>query len=227
MRQSQFDARSIFEHAEDMLVSQGIIPNSGAVRLTQSYIRTEIPMALANTNFNVPLIVSNNSNSAVRASERRLNLQDVLVCSELFIGVMLATSATGTNSKLYTYENPLAFSGSNESSSILQLYNGYFQLLNNGTNIFPAWDIQRNYKVQRTQQTTATYYSGGTATTTLDSLDGSDDGFVPIEPNLIINGGGNMQGTIVLPAAMAAIHANSYFVVIMRGILAQNVTSVK
>jgi hypothetical protein len=61
----------------------------------------------------------------------------------------------------------------------------------------------------------------------LDSLDGSDDGFVPVEPNLLINGGGNMQGTIVLPTAMTAVHSNAYFVVIARGILCQNVTSIK
>ena len=227
MRQSQFDARSIYEHAEDVLINNGINPNAPGVRLTQSYLRTEIPMATAQTNFPVPLIVTNNANTTIRASERRLQLQDVLVMSELFIGTLIATSASGTNSKIYTYENPSAFSGANESSSVLQLYNGSFQLLNNGTNIFPAWDIQRNYKVQRTQQTSSIYYSGGTAVTTLDSLDGSDDGFVPVEPNLLINGGGNMQGTIVLPSAMTAVHAYSYFVVIVRGILCQNVTSIK
>lgn len=227
MRQSQFDARSIFDNAEAVLLENGIDPRAPGVRLTQSYLRTEIPMATAQTNFNVPFVVTNNANTTIRASERRLQLQDVLVMSELFIGTLIATSASGTNSKIYTYEAPNAYTGANESSSILQLYNGYFNMLNNGSNIFPAWDIQRNYKAQRTQQSSTIYYTGATAIPVLDSLDGSDDGFVPVEPNLLINGGGNMQGTIVLPTAMTAVHSNAYFVVIARGILCQNVTSIK
>ena len=225
MRQSQFDARSIYDNAVALMLANDL--NITHARLTQSFLRTEILCATSATQFTVPLVVTNNSNTTIRQSEKRLNLQDLFVMSELFIGTLIAPSATGTTNKLYTYEAPAAFTTANASTSLLQLYNGTFQVLNDGINIFPAWDIQRNYKVQRTQQASNVYYSGATPVTTLDSLDGSDDGFVPVEPNLLINGGGNMQATINLAGALTAVQANSYFVVIMRGILAQNVTSVK
>jgi hypothetical protein len=54
-----------------------------------------------------------------------------------------------------------------------------------------------------------------------------EDGFCPVEPNWVINGGGNMVATINLPGAISSIPTNGAIVMIARGILIQNATTVK
>jgi hypothetical protein len=70
---------------------------------------------------------------------------------------------------------------------------------------------------------------GITAQTNLpiDQVDASENGFYPIEPNLLLNGAANIVANLVLPAAISTVKANSRIVCIFRTILAQNVTSVK
>jgi hypothetical protein len=104
------------------------------------------------------------------------------------------------------------------------LYNGFLSIQVNNQNVLPSYDIRRSYYVPQTQ--------GGVGITAqtvfpVDQFDAADNGFYPIEPNLLLNGGANIVASIVLPAAIATVKANSRIVAIFRTILCQNVTSVK
>lgn len=229
------DARMVFENAA-ILVSEKLVNlysdrfqkgyTVDHAKLTQSYLRVEIPMTTTDSQYAVPLIDNQGTANVTRRTERKVKLQDMFVVGEIGVFAMAASGATATNVKWYTYENPIVFTGSNVASSLLQLWNGYLNFLIDGVNVLPSWDIARHYKVQRTQQGSNLYYTSS-AISVLDSIDGSDDGWVPCEPNLVINGAGNWQVSINLPGAMTAVLANSYFLVWMRGVLAQNVTTVK
>ena len=91
-------------------------------------------------------------------------------------------------------------------------------------NVMPRYDILRSYFVPQTQGNV-----GITAQTVfpIDQIDAGENGFYPIEPNLLLNGGANIVASIILPAAFATVQANSRIVAIFRTILCQNVTSVK
>jgi hypothetical protein len=52
-------------------------------------------------------------------------------------------------------------------------------------------------------------------------------GFHPIEPNLVLSGAANISFQLQLPQAIAAVESNSRIVVVQRGILLQNATSVR
>lgn len=233
MRQSQIDAREVFINAvaliEDKLRTMPGKANVtvSSARCLQGFLRIEIPMVTGQTIFPVPVVVQSQTTS-VRPTENKLALQDMFCTAELSITTMLAASATATNNKQYTYEAPLVYTTSNASASILQLYAGFLSLTVDGITICPYWDIQRHYKVQRTQQGANLYYTSS-AISTLDSEDFSDDSYVPVEPNWVMNGGGNIKMQINLPAALTAIQASvsTYFVVQMRGILLQNASDIQ
>jgi hypothetical protein len=149
----------------------------------------------------------------------------VHVVSSLFIGLAAPSSSTDTAFRVLSYPS----TGTNEFSAAqadaaLTLYNGFFTMQVNNQNIVPAYDILRSYYVPQTQ--------GGVGITAqtvfpVDQWDGGDNGFYPIEPNILLNGGANIVANIVLPAAISSVKADSRIVAIFRTILCQNVTSVK
>ena len=106
----------------------------------------------------------------------------------------------------------------------MALYNGSMQITVNNQTILPNWDIFRHYFVPQTQAQV-----GITAQTVfpIDQNDGSSYGFVPVEPNLLLNGAANIVANLNLPGAISTVVANSRIVLLFRTILAQNVTSVK
>jgi hypothetical protein len=154
-----------------------------------------------------------------------VNLQDIHVVSSLFIGLACPASSTDTAFKVLSY--PSTETGqltTANAAAALTLYNGFFSLNVNNQLVVPSIDILRSYYVPQTQ--------GGVGVTAqtvfpVDQLDGGDNGFYPIEPNVLLNGGANIVANIILPAAISSVKANSRIVAIFRTILCQNVTSVK
>jgi hypothetical protein len=220
---NQIGSRLVFENAKSFIQGQGY-DTSHAV-LTQSYIRSEVALSSTVTNYHIPVVINDQTNGAAFNTEKRLQLQDVAVACELGIFVCLPSSATDTTFKLLTYPtlNTGGFSAG-QATALYSLYNGSFNITVNNQQILPNWDVYRHYFVPRTQNG-ALAATGAVAP--IDENDGSSFGFVPVEPNLLLNGAANIQANITLPGAVGTVATNSRIVVIFRTILAQNVTSVK
>jgi hypothetical protein len=224
---TNLDQRMVFENALSLANNLGY--NVEQARCTQSFIRSEAAMSATQTTYQMPLIVNQQQiGGASRVLNNLLSMQDIFVVANLFVGWTVA-SATATNGKVYSYPSPVAATSAAIATALQTLYNGRLNILNNNINVVPSWDLNRHFFVPRTQQNTNFNVAAPTAPAeyTIDQLNLLEDGFCPVEPNWVINGGGNMVATINLPGAISSIPTNGAIVMIARGILIQNATTVK
>lgn len=212
--------RMIFENAKSLVRGLGYGVDQAV--LTQSYLRSEVALSTSIANYHLPVLVNDTQNASVRVNERRLNLQDIFVCSEIAVLIGVGTSSN-TKAPLYTYPNGVIFTSATDDD-LLTIYNGFLNLTVNNQQVLPAWDVYRHYFVPQTQ--------GGVGVTSqtvfpVDQNDGSQNGFYPVEPGIVMNGAANINFQLTANGAPATILANSFIAVIQRGILLQNVTTVK
>lgn len=225
---SNLDQRLIFEQAVELARQLGYTVNES--QCTQSYIRSESAMANNVTQYQMPILVNQNANNgaAQRVTEKRLQLQDIFYVSSVLIGWTVATGTSATG-QVYTYPNLTAATSSAIATALNSLYNGNLSIQMNNTNFLPGWDINRHYFAGQTQQNTN--FNAATATSpaqyTVDELRFAEDGFYPVEPGWVLNGGGNIAATINLPGAISTIPRDGAIVAIFRGILMQNCSTVK
>jgi hypothetical protein len=205
--------RMQFENAKSLVRSLGYSVDHA--KITQSYLRSEVALSTSSANYHIPVLVNDTQNGAVRINERRLNLQDIFVASEWAVYFGIGT-ATDTKAKLYSYPNATDFTGTSDDD-LWSLYNGYLQLSLNNDLIVPYFDVFRSYYVPQTQE----------SATHTDQLDASQNGFSPIEPGIVMNGAANINFQLTCGGAPATITTNSFICVIQRGILLQNVTTIK
>ena len=212
--------RMVFENAKALVRGLGYSVDQAV--LTQSYLRSEVALSTSIANYHLPVLVNDTQNGAVRVNEKRLNLQDIFVASEIAVLIGVGSS-TSTKAALYTYPNGVIFTSATDED-LLSIYNGSLNLTINNSQVLPAWDVYRHYCVPQTQ--------GGVGITAqtifpVDQNDGAADGFYPVEPGIVFNGAANINFQLTANGAPATILANSFICVIQRGILLQNVTTVK
>jgi hypothetical protein len=217
---SQMGQRMVFENAKALVRGLGYSVDQAV--LTQSYLRSEVALSTSIANYHLPVLVNDTQNGAVRVNEKRLNLQDIFVASEIAVLIGVGSS-TSTKAALYTYPNGVIFTSATDED-LLSIYNGSLNLTINNSQVLPAWDVYRHYCVPQTQ--------GGVGITAqtifpVDQNDGAADGFYPVEPGIVFNGAANINFQLTANGAPATILANSFICVIQRGILLQNVTTVK
>jgi hypothetical protein len=217
---SQMGQRMVFENAKALVRGLGYSVDQAV--LTQSYLRSEVALSTSIANYHLPVLVNDTQNGAVRVNEKRLNLQDIFVASEIAVLIGVGSS-TSTKAALYTYPNGVIFTSATDDD-LLSIYNGSLNLTINNQQVLPAWDVYRHYCVPQTQ--------GGVGITAqtifpVDQNNGAADGFYPVEPGIVFNGAANINFQLTANGAPATILANSFICVVQRGILLQNVTTVK
>lgn len=214
---SAVGTRLAYEKAKQAINNAGFSMQEAV--LSQSFLRLEVALSTTVTNYQFPVLVNDvsSSNTTSFADEQRLQLQDAFVCSSIGLFFAAPSSSTATNYQLCTYPNSTIFSTANAATSLYQWYNSSMRVTVNNRVIVPAYDLYRHYWVGQTQETA----------TTKDQNDGSSSAFYPVEPAWVLVGSKQNQITVNLPAAMAAVQANSRAVLILRGHLAQNVTPVR
>jgi hypothetical protein len=217
---TQMGSRMVFENAKTLVRSLGYSVEHA--KLTQSYLRSEVALSTSIANYHLPVLVNDTQNGASRINQKSLNLQDIFVLTDLavYIGV---GSATSTKAQLYSYPNSSIFTSATDDD-LWSIYNGYLNLTINNEQVLPAWDVLRHYFAPQTQ--------GGVGITAqtvfpVDQFDASNDGFYPVEPGIVMNGAANINFQLTANGAPASVLANSFICVIQRGILCQNVTTVK
>jgi hypothetical protein len=237
---SQIGQRLAFQNAANAIKRAGL--NPGRAVLSQSYLRLETPISATATSYKFDVLTTENTQPATYPTQLKLALQDAFVVSQLFIGIYAPNDGTSTGSNTNTplsYPTIGAIGGGTGNSivadavKLLGIYNGFMQLNVNQRTILTGWDLFRHLRVQQTQaNATASQGTAGALTAPVhygyDSIDGSTDGFYPVEPNIVLDGSKKNDLTISLPYALGSFTSNyNYrFCFIARGILAQNVSSI-
>jgi len=221
---TQIGQREVFNNARRLVDAAGL--STSATVLSQSYLRTEVAMSTSTTSYHIPILVNDNQNGATSAynTSNLLNLQDAFVVSSIFIGWANPTSVTDTAFIPQSYPNA-QIAGTQAIATALQgIYSSNLTVNINNKQILTGWDTLRHYYVPQTQQVAVASLTSG-----ISQADLSENGFYPVEPNLVFVGSKNNQVTLNLPAALSAVPTSTYgrIVLIFRGILAQNCTSVR
>lgn len=220
---SQVNARLVYRNAYQSLVKAGV--NPGQAILSQSYLRFEVTASTSKTNYQFGVLVNDAPQGATQTpTEQRLNLQDAFYTASVSMFTCLTTNATDTNMSLDTYPNPRKYSTAGASAALYNLYNGYLQLTVNNRQIVTAWDLERHLLVPQTQQNVTPVAT----TINLDEFDGQRYTACATEPNWVLIGSKNNQLQLQLPSAISTLQASATtrIVLILRGVLAQNVTVV-
>ncbi len=219
--QSQVNQRLVFENAKQICVDAGV--PTVAAQLTESFLRLEQVLVTTRAQYQFPILVNNNGPAnTLLNTETRLNQQDSLISYAWGFFVANPSSATDTTFRLNTYGNPQTYATALAAVALNTLYNSYFNIAVNNKIVLPAWDAFRHMIVPQTQNGV-----GVTAQTIFnqDELDGSGDGFYPIEHNLVWIGSQNIVINLIMPAALGTVNtAFTRAVVIFRGLLAINST---
>lgn len=216
---TQHGARLVFDNAKNLVNNAGF--SVGQAVLSQSYLRSEVAMSTSTTSYTIPILVNSATNNF--ATNNLLNLQDGFVVSSIGVFVSIPAASTTTAFKLYTYPNAVDFSTAGAADALYNLYNGKLAVVVNNRQIVPSWDLYRHLYVPQTQQ------DGGSTASVIDQNDATEFGYYPVEPNIVLVGSKNNVITLELPGAISTLQASTAprIVVIMRGILAQNVTPVR
>jgi hypothetical protein len=218
---TQHGARLVFDNARNLVNNAGF--SAGQAVLSQSYIRSEVAMSTSTTSYQIPILTNSTGANTNFATNQLLQLQDAFVVASIGVFVSIPAASTTTAFPLYTYPNASAFSTSGASAALYNLYNGKLSVVVNNRQIVPAWDLYRHLYVPQTQQGAAS------TATTIDQNDATEFGYYPVEPNIVLVGSKNNVISLELPGAISVLQASTAprIVVIMRGILAQNVTPVR
>ena len=218
---TQHGQRLVYDNAKNLITNAGL--SVGQAVLSQSYIRSEVAMSTSTTSYQIPILVNSTGANTNFATNQLLQLQDAFVVSSIGIFVSIPATSTTTAFRLYTYPNTTAFSTAGAATALYNLYNGKMSVVVNNRQIVPAWDIYKHLYVPQTQQDVLA------PTTKQDQNDASEFGYYPVEPNIVLVGSKNNVISLELPGAISVLEAGTAprIVVIMKGILAQNSTSVR
>jgi hypothetical protein len=223
---SQVGKRLAYNNAKNAMKRAGV--SASRAVLSQSYLRFEAPISASQTQYTFDTLVNENLNPNY-STQQKLNLQDAFYISDLgfFIGLPASSSTTEANVRLFSYAASaattlLGATPSAAQANILPFYNGFLSLTINQRIMLPSWDLYRHYVVNQTQQITA-----NTAVGAQDQINLGHEGFYAVEPNLVLIGSKKNVLQIVIPSVPAAVIANTRLVIIARGILAQNASSIQ
>lgn len=220
--------RLVFENAVDLLTQNNY--NWRAAKLTQSFIRSEVLMSTSQSRLHLPVLVTDAQNGNAFNTEKRLQLTDVFVVSSLNVQVAKPASSTDAAYDTFNFADLSVFTTSGTAAAIKGAYkNGNLSMIVDNDQVLPAWDMEWHYRAPVTQAGTNTLIAFSGATTVLNntnSVDGSNDGIVANEPNFILTGNSNIDFSMNLINAMAAIETNSRWIIRLRGVLAQNCSKI-
>jgi hypothetical protein len=220
-QQSTVNARFVYDNALKILASYNINPASA--KLTQSDLILEQQLLTTLTAYIFPVLTNDNGPSGSRFNtEIRLTQQDSFIASSWGVFLLEPASAVSATFIAQTYPNALVFVTGGESAALETIYNAYCKITVNNDVILPVWSLSRHRYVPQTQQTALIV--GVQNANPYSEIDLSEDGFFPVEPNILFVGSKGYQIQMILPAALAAVGPFTRMRVHYRGVLAQNTT---
>jgi hypothetical protein len=186
-------------------------------QLTQSTLRLEQPIVLTSPLYTFPISVTQQGAQAPFLTEIRLQQTDTFVPTQIYVGFGNAANTADIAFKVVPYPSPVLFPTG--FPSMQTLYNGQLKFLINNYQYLYGWDLMRHYCANQTQQTAA----AGPGSP-IDQIDGSMDGYYPMQPFVLFNGLQNLNFQLILPGSITAVDGAARIVVMLRGVIAQNST---
>ena len=220
---SQSGQRMVLRNAIAAMQEAGVDPKQAI--LSQSYLRLEVVAATNKTQYQFGVLVNDQpQGQQVRITENRLNLQDAFYTGTIQFMLGNTTNATDTNIHPVTYPNVRIFTTALAAAALYNVYNGELALTVNNRVITPSWDMMRHLEINQTQQNVTPLAT----TINEDQMNGAFSTSFPCEPNWVFIGSKNNVLNLNLPAAIGTLQATSttVLILILRGVLAQNVTVV-
>jgi len=216
---SQYGLQAAFDNARKTLMNAGLshADIENAV-LSPSELRLEQLLNITQNQFTFPILDNASGAAAIRPTEKRLAQQDAFICNNIGIYLAKAASATDTAFALETYPNVITFpTGGALPAPLNTFYNGRLNITINKSQIIVDYPVMNFYQVPQTQRTGAT-------NTPATQFDPAQVGLWQPTVNFIGSKGNVI--TINLPSNISALDANTYCIIKLQGILAQNVTVV-
>lgn len=193
-----------------------------SLKLSQGELRLEVALTAVNNQFRFAVTNDQNNTTNVRfPTEQRLPLQDTLVANEYGIFIAATSGNNDTNYRINTYPNTQQFAAADIAPLNALYANGSFAIVCNKDVIVPYRGMLNHLYRPQTQQTAA--LGAGSPD---DQLRGSEDGYITLEPNILLIGSKGYEPVINLPANIAIVTANLRAILILKGVYAQNSTSV-
>lgn len=217
---STVNARMVFENAKQIMYDSGV--DTTAAVLTQGDLRLEQQLLITRNQYQFAVLDNNNGTGGTFFNtEIRLTQQDAFLVSAMGFFIAKPSSSTDTTWIPHTYPNPVVFSTSGVAASTQTLYNSYLAITVNNRVLLPKLSMRRFYMVPQSQQVAAATNQNGIGA---DQIDLSSDGFMVVEPNVVLIGSKGTIITLNLPANLTAVETNQRACLWMEGVLAQNVT---
>lgn len=217
---SSVNSRLVFENARQQMLDAGVDPTNAV--LTQGDLRLEQQLLITRNQYQFAVLDNNNGASGTFFNtEIRLTMQDAFVVSAMGFFLAKPSSNTDTTWIPHTYPSPAVFSTAGVALSTQTIYNSYLKIEVNNKVVLPKLAMRRFYMVPQSQQVTAGTNQNGIA---LDQIDLSSDGFMVVEPNVVLIGSKGTIITLNLPASLTAVETFQRGCLWMEGVLAQNVT---
>lgn len=198
--------------------------------LVQHTLRSTAVLNTGATNFQLPILQNSQfgtSTTSAAQDQNLLSLQDIFCATEICLSVAKPSSLTDSAYRLYQWGDASVFTTTNTATSINGMYDSAFlKFVNNQQVIAPYWDIKRHFIIPN-QQPAANAYFTSSGYPFITQIDGSTDGFYPVQPMWVFNGGGNVQVSLNLQSSLAAVETVEKVVLLIRGFLLQNASMIK
>jgi hypothetical protein len=219
-QQSTLNARRVYENGLKILSEASI--NADDAVLTQSDLILEQQLLTTLTTYIFPVLSNDNGPSGTRFNtEQRLTQQDVFIASAWGVFLLNPTAANDTTFVAQTYPNPQVFTGGTGPAAET-IYNSYCKITVNNAVVLPFWSLSRHRMVPQTQQ--EPLITGVENAIPYSQIDLSEDGFNPVEPNILFVGSKGYQIQVIFPSALTSVASFQRLRIHYRGILAQNTT---
>ena len=183
----------------------------------QSYLRLEQALSTSKTNYN--FYMKENEGGNVYNTEVRLPLTDVFMAYGLQVFLGAPASATDTAFKLLTYPNAVVLNDANAATQAETIYNGSMQVVIDNVQYVTQWPLSKHRWVGTSMQRTQ---AADSPLIPQDEFYGGSSGLSPIDPIISFSGSQKINISILLPAALGAIEANSRLILMWHGIQANN-----
>jgi hypothetical protein len=212
------------------LAQRGVIKGNEVA--TQGYLRFHQNISTQLSAFTFPVL---ENQGTVSAGEKRLAITDMFTVTHwaIYVGRCAAGSAGATPSdiqasqmQLYTNSNPNVFTNASGDGQLRAFYNGQLTVTVDRERLIDGYDLQRFYRVGWPLAGTLQFSAAtGAGVQNLDYWQGPNYGMAELSPEITLNGVGQNDITVTLPAPTTFIptgNFTNFAVMIARGIRWQN-----
>lgn len=212
------------------LASKGVI--KGTEVATQGYLRLHQNISTQLSSFTFNVLENQGTTSA---GEKRLAITDMFTVTHwaIYVGRCAAASAGATPTdaqasqmSLFCNNNPNVFTNASGDGQLRALYNGQLTVTVDRERLIDGYDLQRFYRVGWPLQGTLQFTGAtGAGIQNLEYWQGPNYGMAELSPEITLNGVGQNDITVTLPAPTTFIPTGlftNFAVLIARGIRWQN-----